>query len=133
MDQTGHCLCGATRYAFDPAAIQFQAICHCASCRRAAGAPFVGWIGVTDGAWTWTGTPPATFASSPGVTRTFCATCGTPLTYASTRWPGETHFSAATLSDPTAFRPTLHVNHDEALPWAAGDDTLPRINGFGDD
>jgi hypothetical protein len=133
MELTGHCLCGATRYAFDPAAIRFQAICHCASCRRAAGAPYVGWIGVTDGAWVWTGQPPATHASSPDVTRTFCATCGTPLTYASTRWPGETHFSAATLSDPTAFHPTLHVNHDQALPWAKVDDTLPRISGFGDD
>jgi hypothetical protein len=130
---TGHCLCGACRYAFDPGVIRFQAICHCASCQRASGAPFVGWIGVSDGHWRWTAGTPALHASSHGVTRGFCPTCGTQLTYASTRWPGETHFTAATLADPAQFHPALHVNHEDALHWARLDDTLPRLNGFGGD
>jgi hypothetical protein len=132
-ERTGHCLCGACRYAFAPRAIRFQAICHCASCQRASGAAFVGWIGVTDGQWRWTSGTPALHSSSAGVMRGFCPTCGTPLTYASSRWPGETHFTAATLTDPADFHPTLHVNHEDALAWARVDDTLPRIRGFGDD
>jgi len=132
-DRTGHCLCGACAYAFPPGAVRFQALCHCGACRRAAGAPVVGWIGVTDGQWLWTGARPATHHSSPGVTRHFCPTCGSQLTYAATRWPGETHFTAATLADPAAFLPTLHVNHAHALPWAGIDDSLPRFAGFGPD
>jgi hypothetical protein len=132
-ERTGHCLCGATSYRFDPDGIRFQDICHCASCRRAAGAPFVGWVGVADSHWQWTGAQPATFASSPGVTRTFCRTCGTPLTYATRDLPDETHFSAATLSDPADFHPTRQVFADEALPWSRIDPALPSDTGSADD
>jgi len=124
--RSGHCLCTATRYAFEVDAVLWQAICHCESCRRATGAPFVGWLGVRDGAWLWTGQKPGQYASSPGVTRSFCTTCGTPLTFASTRWPNETHFLAATLDDPADYHPTAHVFAREALDWAAGHDGLPR-------
>jgi hypothetical protein len=124
--RTGHCLCGTRRYAFDASAIRWQGICHCDSCRRAAGAPFVGWISVTDGHWRWTGAPPATIASTPGVIRSFCPACGSQLTYAAAHWPDETHFTAATLADPAAFLPAFQVHCAEALPWAAIDDTLPR-------
>jgi hypothetical protein len=132
-EQTGHCLCGATCFAFGPAAVRWQAICHCDSCRRAAGGGIVGWIGVTDGAWRWTGAPPATHASAPGVTRNFCATCGTTLTYASARWPNETHFTAATLTDPTTFHPTFHVHATESLHWTSGHDGLPQFPGTAPD
>ena len=134
MIKTGHCLCGATRYQFDSDAMLWQAICHCESCRRATGAPLVGWIGVRDGAWGWIGQPPASHASSPGVTRSFCATCGSPLAFASTRWPQETHFLAASLSDPTDYHPTAHVFCTEALPWAElHEDGLKRLPRTGSD
>lgn len=132
-EKTGHCLCGATTYAFDTGATLWQAICHCADCRRATGAPFVGWIGIRDGHWRWTGQAPGKFASSPGVERCFCTTCGTPLTFASARWPNETHFLAATFDDPADYRPTAHVYTDDALHWALGaDDGLRRLPRSGD-
>ncbi|WP_291835095.1 GFA family protein [Limimaricola sp.] len=126
MDRTGHCLCGATRYRFDPAAVRWQGLCHCESCRRSTGAPVVGWIGLTDGGWAWNGQAPGRYASSPGVMRTFCTTCGTPLSFASARWPGETHFLAATLEDPADFQPTDHFYSNEGLHWAPIADALPR-------
>ncbi len=73
---------------------------------------------MADGHWRWTGTPPATYSSSPGVRRDFCPTCGSQMTYRSTRFPGETHFYAATLDDPTTFSPQDEVFPSEALPWA---------------
>ena len=39
---TGHCHCGAVRYEVD-AEPKWSALCHCADCRRHAGAPVVGW------------------------------------------------------------------------------------------
>jgi len=41
----GGCLCGAVRYRMVGAPLS-SAICHCASCRRASGAPTVAWLTV---------------------------------------------------------------------------------------
>lgn len=125
----GQCLCGATRYEFDGEKIRWQGLCHCRDCQRATGAPLVGWLGVGDEFWRWTGQEPGRFASSAGVERCFCRSCGTPLSYAGSRWPGETHFLAATLDDPADYQPTFHVYTHFALNWARIDDTMPRFSG----
>lgn len=122
----GRCLCGAVTYRFD-AAPNWQAHCHCESCRRSTSAPFTSFFGVDHGYWHWTGILPAQYASSPGVRRHFCATCGTQMAFEGERWPHEIHFYAASLTDPSAFHPTAHVNWNEHLPWVALSDGLPRF------
>lgn len=70
------------------------------------------------------------YQSSPGVRRSFCGDCGTPLT-----WEGiwgdrgvvEVHVS--TLDDPEMFLPDRHVFHSERLSWLEIADELPRYNG----
>jgi len=121
----GRCLCGAVRYDFDAAPL-WQAHCHCESCRRATSSPYTSYFGVADGHWRWTGAEPARFASSPEVERFFCGRCGSPMAYRSTRWPGEIHFFAASLMDPSAYRPTVHVHFNEHLAWTLSDDGLER-------
>ena len=121
----GRCLCGAVRYDFDAAPL-WQAHCHCESCRRATSSPYTSYFGVADGHWRWTGAEPARFASSPEVERFFCGRCGSPMAYRSTRWPGEIHFFAASLMDPSAYRPTVHVHFNERLAWTLSDDGLER-------
>jgi len=123
---SGHCLCGAVRYAFD-AAPNWQAHCHCESCRRATSSPYTSYFGVSHGHWRWTGETPKVFMSSPGVKRHFCGTCGSPMAFEGDRWPHEIHFFAATLDDPAAFRPAAHANWNEHLPWVNPDDGLPRM------
>ena len=122
---TGHCLCGACRFAYtgEP---RFMVHCHCESCRRATAAPFTSFIGVPDGHWRWTGETPADHVSSPGVTRSFCPHCGTQMAYRADKFPGEIHFYAALLDDPTRFRSTGHVHSDEMLGWVQFSDDLPR-------
>jgi hypothetical protein len=122
---TGRCLCGATRYRCTAAPL-WQAHCHCESCRRATASPFTSFFGIANTAWEWTGAAPATYQSSPGTWRDFCPTCGTPMTYRSDRFPGETHFYAATLDRPEAYAPQVHVHTDEILPWVHLADGLPR-------
>ncbi len=122
---TGHCLCGATRYHASAAAL-WSAHCHCQSCRRATASAFTSFFGIADGQWHWTGTAPATYQSSAGVWRDFCANCGTQMAYRSDKFPNETHFYAATLTDPTAYQPTEHVHSSEMLPWLHLADGLPR-------
>lgn len=120
---SGHCLCGATRYTCKAAPL-WQAHCHCESCRRATSSPFTSYFGVADGQWLWTGTPPATYQSSPGVWRDFCPTCGSPMAYRSTQFPAETHFFAASLDDPETYHPTHHVHTAERLTWVHLSDDL---------
>ncbi len=122
---TGRCLCGAVTYRCSAVPL-WQAHCHCASCRRATASPMTSFLGMADGAWAWTGARPATYQSSPGTWREFCPTCGTQMAYSTIHSPGERHFYAATLDDPTAFTPTGHDHAEEQLPWLHLSDGLPR-------
>lgn len=112
---SGRCLCEGVRFEL-LAAPEWVDHCHCRSCRRASGAPFLTWIGMADGAWHLHGEP-AVFRSSAGTERGFCSTCGAVAFYRSDRYPGETHFPAALLDDPAAVTPGTHAHVDEALPW----------------
>ena len=128
----GRCLCGAIRFAFDPAAVTSRSLCHCESCRRASGAPVTAWLGLRDTGWRWTVGRPELRASSPGVRRGFCKTCGTPLSYATDRHPGLTDLAAAALVDPAEFEPEAHVHWAERLPWLRIADDLPKRDGAPD-
>jgi len=124
QETTGHCLCGSIRFAFTGSPL-WQAHCHCESCRRNCSAPFTSFLGVGNGAWRWTGAAPASYSHTPGAERLFCPACGSPMAFRGDRWPGEIHFYAASLSDPTAFAPQIHVNWAEHLPWVKLADGLP--------
>ncbi len=128
-EQTGRCLCGAVRFAFDEAGLRWCGHCHCESCRRNCAAPFTTFVGVADGFWRWTGAAPSVHRSSPGVERRFCATCGTPMAFAAAHSPGEMHFYAASLDDPAMVRPQHHAFWREKLPWIHLSDDLPRHCG----
>jgi hypothetical protein len=113
---TGGCLCGALRYRAEGPP-KWAAHCHCASCRRATGAPMTTYAGFERERFTWLAGRPARFHSSPGVTRTFCGRCGSSLTYEGERWPGEVHVLAATLDHPERITPKGHAFVEERLPW----------------
>jgi hypothetical protein len=84
------------------------------------------WISVPRSAFGFTGGAPRYFASSPGVRRGFCETCGSPLTYESERVPDEVHPYAASLSRPVDVAPSRHVFVAEQVPWLEVHDDLPR-------
>ncbi len=121
----GGCLCGAVRYRIDAAPL-WTGYCHCTSCRRSTGAPVTMFVGARADSVTFTKGERTAFASSPGVARGFCAACGTPLTYESDRFPGETHFYISTLDDPQSLKPAFHVFYEERLHWLEIADDLPR-------
>lgn len=123
--RAGGCRCGAVRYTAGREPI-WAAHCHCESCRRATGAPIVTWAGYRDEGFAVVRGAAKAYSSSPGVTRTFCEACGSPLTYQSERWPGETHVLAVTFDDPDWVQPEAHVFYVERLPWIAMEDDLPR-------
>ncbi|MEM7722131.1 MAG: GFA family protein [Pseudomonadota bacterium] len=112
--------------AYDADRVLWRGHCHCDSGRRNCAAPVTTFFAVANDGWHWTGETPSEFQSSDHATRLFCAKCGTPMAYRSTRYPDETHFYAATLADPVAFEPEQHFHWSEHLPWLPLADDLPR-------
>ena len=120
----GHCLCGTCTFEL-VGPHNWVGHCHCESCRRAVASPFTTWIGHEDGAWKLGGAEAVSYVSSPGNTRGFCGTCGSPMYFKSDRFPNEMHFYAALLEDPGAVEPTIHFHADEMLRWVHPSDGLP--------
>jgi len=112
----GGCLCGAVRYRAE-GGFHHPTLCHCGSCRRAAGAPAVAWISFPRDRFSFTLGAPQTFRSSPDVERTFCARCGTPLTYARDDRPEEIDVTTATLDAPERAAPVDHTWVADRLSW----------------
>jgi hypothetical protein len=129
---TGGCLCGAIRFVAAGKPL-WVAHCHCQSCRRSTGAPFAAFVGFPHDRVTFTAGTPATYASSPGVLRSYCGDCGTPIAYAADRFPGEIHLYICTLDDPAAITPRGHVHAGEQLAWLHLNDGLPRYRTSSDE
>jgi hypothetical protein len=124
----GGCLCGAVRWRASgiPRGLT---ICHCASCRRASGAPMVAWTGFAADSFTFTRGAPAIYSSSPGVERGFCAQCGTQLTYRRQDDPGNVDVTTAGMDDPEAIPPQDHTWVQSRLSWVKLGDELPAYSG----
>jgi hypothetical protein len=128
----GRCLCGRIGFEWygEP---NWVAYCHCESCRRNTASPATAFFGVPVSAFRWTGDTPEAYVSSPGVRRSFCARCGTPMAFEADAFPGEIHLYVATLDDPNSLRPAGHVHTGEQLDWFEILDDLPRFKGGGAD
>lgn len=122
---TGRCFCGTIRYACE-APLYPPTLCHCESCRRAAGAPAVGWLTVRQDALRFTAGAPHEFESSPGVHRTFCSRCGTPLSYRNARRRGEIDVTICSLEQPQQAAPADHIWMQDAPAWDRPADGLPQ-------
>ena len=128
MSLSGGCLCGAVRYrAAGP--VRARALCHCRSCRVGAGGTSVAWATVPLATFAFEGDEPARFASSPGVTRTFCGRCGTSLTYFHDGRPGEIDITTVTLDDPEALAPVKEIFTAERVSWSPPVPGMPQFEG----
>ena len=122
----GGCLCGAVRYRAAGKA-KVKALCHCRSCRLAAGGTSVAWVVMPAAGFAWAdGAEPQRFESSPGVERTFCGRCGTSLTYAAERRVEWIDVTSASLDAPEAGAPTLEIWTSERLSWSPPNPALPQ-------
>ena len=99
----GGCFCGAVRYVTMGDALTL-CCCHCESCRWAVGAPQVPWGTFPRSRFRVTRGQVTEFASSPGVTRSHCADCGTSLTYSQDSRAGEIDITLASFDDTATKR-----------------------------
>jgi hypothetical protein len=122
---TGGCFCRGIRFSLS-GPMKAMAHCHCESCRKATSSPFTTWFTVEKKHITFSGLQPTAYHSSPGVTRTFCPRCGSPLSYETVERPDVIDLYAVCLDDHSTFKPTKHVLWSEHVPWVELGDKLPR-------
>lgn len=122
--RSGGCFCGAIRFRAKGAPLSVVH-CHCLHCRRTSGAAFVTWVEFPKDQFRFTKGRPKRLVSRPGVVRTFCGACGSPLTY---HGPGSTESAdviACCFDAPESFTPQSHIFTRRRLGWIHLDDGLP--------
>lgn len=114
----GGCKCGAIRYQGRGEPDQIL-VCHCPDCRHSTGAQSVAWLFISEDNFSYAKGSPAEFASSPGVIRKFCGTCGTTLSWEGEKQPGRIDVTVGSLDHPENFPPTRAVYRKHRIPWAS--------------
>lgn len=127
--RSGGCHCGAVRYEIkgEPA---YKAICHCNDCRRAAGAPMVGWAMIGQGQLKIEGRLKI-YHSSPLGRRHFCPECGTGLFYTNAVvFPDMVDVQIATLDEPEEMIPEIQLQVAERLDWMNSLAAMPEFDRY---
>lgn len=123
---TGRCYCGATtlRAAHPPHAVAY---CHCLDCRRVTGAPVAAFAAFDDAWVTFSPDAGRRVSVNPGVERTFCAACGSPLAGRYDYLPGQVFIAIGVLDQAEALAPQLHAHAARRLSWLHIADDLERF------
>jgi len=125
---TGGCACGAIRYEI-PSEPMVSNDCQCRDCQRESGTghgshmsfPHAG-VKVTGEAKPW-----EMVADSGHVkTRFFCPACGSPVYMTFSAMPDVFTIRAASLDDPTRYRPQMVTYGARGYDWDRLDPTLPK-------
>jgi len=124
LQLSGGCQCGAIRFRI-LGSVDTPSICHCRMCRKAHGAPIVGWITVPDDKLQWTRGVPAVFRSSAEAGRSFCGRCGTPLSF-HRDGASATDIATATLDQPEQAPPARQYGIETRMSWFDTAHLLPR-------
>lgn len=122
----GGCACGVVRYQVEGQPSNSM-ICHCQTCRRVSAAPVVAWVTFDNSSFAIVKGTLSEYSSSDPVRRTFCAACGTPLTYRHKDNAATIDVTTCSLDEPGMFPPTHHswLSHD--IAWVRFGDDLPAF------
>ena len=123
----GSCLCGKVQYEVR-GELGPGYYCHCQRCRKASGSAFgtnamidsKDFV-VTAGQESFKG-----YTASTGLTRYFCAECGSPITSVRASQPEVTRVRLGTLDTPVAKPPMGHIFVGSKAAWDMIHDDLPQ-------
>ena len=108
--RTGGCACGTVRYEATGGGPSFDA-CHCATCRRWVGGPFLA-MGVETIRFVEGEHEVHVWASSEWGHRLSCRTCGGALAFRMADGSGEPHLAVGTLDDASGLTLGLEIYVD---------------------
>jgi len=103
---------------------------HDDDCRRAIGGPLTIWVGYRPAQFQLKRGQPKTFSKTPGVTRSFCADCGTSIGYSDAGIADELYLTIGFFDHPERFPPEAQTYWRLKLPWIEFADDLPRIDEY---
>ena len=128
---TGGCLCGSVRFEIK-GPIRNIVYCHCSQCRKAQGSAFAtnGVVSTDDfnivsGADSLTG-----YESTPGQTKYFCKTCGSPILSKTESKPEQVRVRLGTIDSDIVERPMAHIFATSKANWEEIADGLPQYEGY---
>lgn len=129
-DYTGGCACGALRYRIsgEPRA---SLDCQCLDCQKESGTGHASHL-VFDREKAEVTGPMSHFEmvadSGNHKTRGFCPTCGSPVIMTFAASPGSIGVRAASLDDPSRYRPQFVVYAARGHAWDRLDPALPKFD-----
>jgi hypothetical protein len=126
---TGGCACGAIRFeiAAEPLG---QNHCQCRDCQRISGTGHGSYLGFSCAQMKLIGRPSQwdmTGDSGAVKTRAFCPACGMPLYITFSAAPDFLALHAASLDDPSRFRPQMVSYTVRGQDWDSLDSSLPTF------
>ena len=121
---TGGYHCTAIRYEATDQPYN-RTICHCTTCRTTTGAPCVAWFSVNRSDFQCTQGVPTQYRSSGHATRTFCAICGTQLTFIHDTSAEEIDITTCSLDALANVGPQDYTFTASQVPWLKLADGLP--------
>ena len=128
----GRCLCGAVTIEIGhPARWAWHD--HSKTSRQAHGAAYATYVGSWRSRFRFVaGAEDVTRYADPDGrwTRTFCARCGTPLTYERARAPQMVNIPRALFEAGTGREPLYHIAIEERPDWAYGGAALGPLKGY---
>lgn len=127
---TGGCLCAAVKYQISEKPIG-AGNCHCRTCQRAVGTPYMPVLFVPYQALHITGTYKefaTESASGNTMYRGFCPQCGTSLFGRNSGSDKIRPVNASTLDDPSIYQPHMDFWVSDAQPWDVMDPDIPKFN-----
>ena len=125
----GSCLCAAIRFVVD----EFEprtANCHCSMCRKFHGAAYATIAEAKRNHFRWISGEELIkgYTAENGTTRSFCANCGSSLTFASPEAdPDVVEIALGCFDDEVPVRPDAHIYVASAAKWALPEDDLPQF------
>lgn len=128
----GRCVCGAVRLEIDVPAV-WAWHDHSPASRHAQGCAYATYVGswksrfrILDGEEHITRYEDAEARTA----RSFCARCGTPLTYERARSPKMVNIPRALFSTRTGREPRYHMHLDKAADWTWSGAPLVPLKGY---
>ena len=130
---SGGCACGAIRYESTAEPV-LMLHCHCRDCQRSSGGPFAPFVVVPkEGFKLVQGS--LHFYDSPSeaggaVHRGFCPACGSPILGKPDAASHLVAIRAASLDDPSWFKPQMDVWTSDAQAWDQMNPALPKFETY---
>ena len=127
---TGGCLCGRVRFEIN-GPIRHIVYCHCSQCRKAQGSAFAANGIVAASAFKIVQGEAAltSYESTPGQTKYFCQTCGSPILSRTSARPEQVRVRLGTIESDIQERPMAHIFATSRANWETICGDLPQYEG----